>query len=87
MLFLRLQNLNESLHFALHFELTILSFLFMERLLVEFIHNKDGFYCAMCFCGLGGVWLGQETCVALGKLLLKIEVQLPPQVIVFLNGF
>jgi hypothetical protein len=58
LLFLGLQNLNDNLHFALHFELKILSFYFMERLLVELIHNKDGFYCSVCFCGLGGVYVG-----------------------------
>jgi len=52
-----LQNLNDNLHFALHFELKIV-FLFMERLLVELIHNKDGFHCSVCFCGLGGVYVG-----------------------------
>ncbi len=25
---------------------------------MELIHNKDGFYCAMCVCGLGGVYVG-----------------------------
>jgi hypothetical protein len=30
----------------------------------------------VCGCGLGGVWLGQETCVALVKILYKTKVQL-----------
>jgi len=28
------------------------------------------------------VWLGQETCVALGKVFKKIEVQLPHKLLV-----
>jgi hypothetical protein len=50
---------------------------------MEFIHNRDGFYCGVCVCGLGGVWLGQETCVALGKVLYKTKVSTPHKLWVF----
>jgi hypothetical protein len=36
---------------------------------VEFINNRNVFCCVGCVCGLSGVWLGQETCVALGRVL------------------
>ncbi len=36
---------------------------------MELINNRDGFCSIGCVCGLGGVWLGQETCVTLGKAL------------------
>ncbi len=40
---------------------------------MKFINNKDddfGLCCGViCFCVLGGVWLVQEACVALGIIL------------------
>jgi hypothetical protein len=55
----------------------------MERVLVELIHNRDGFCCVVCVCGLDGVyvecgsgrkcvlcWAGQGTKVELLQKLL-----------------
>jgi hypothetical protein len=47
---------------------------------MKFTTKDDGFWSGCV--GLGvfvfyGVWLGQEACVALGKVLERIGVQLP----------
>ncbi len=40
---------------------------------MELIHNRAGFYCGVCVCGLGGgvceVWLRHETCATLARVL------------------
>jgi hypothetical protein len=45
------------------------------------------FGCDVCVWGLGGVWLGQETYITLGKFFLKIGLQLPHKLLVLLEKF
>jgi hypothetical protein len=64
--FLGLQNLNDSFHFALQ---RTNNFFFVHVKLLRSSMIGMGFGCDMCVCGLGGVWLGHETCVTLGRFL------------------
>jgi hypothetical protein len=64
--FLGLQNLNDSFHFAL--QRTNNSFFVHAELLMSSMIGM-AFGCNVCVCGLGGMWFGQETCVTLGRFL------------------
>ncbi len=55
---------------------------------MELIHNRDGFYCGVCVCGLGGVYVGcgwgRKLMLPWAKFLQnKTEVQLPHKLLVF----
>ncbi len=63
-----LQNLNENLHFAFQ-TINNFFFLFMQSYLRNFSMTKMVSSYGVCVCGLSGVWLGWETCVALSKVL------------------
>ncbi len=60
-------------------------FSFMQRLLVEFIDNRDGiwlwFVCLWVSQVVCGVWLGQETHATLGGFLKELGVQFPPKLL------
>ncbi len=62
-------------------------FSFMQRLLVEFINNRDGFWlwfvCLWVSRAVCGVWLGQETHVALGRVFERTRGSIAPQIIGF----
>lgn len=62
--FLGLQNLNDSFHFA--FQWTNNFILVHVELLISSMIGM-AFGCDVCVWGLGGVWLGQEICITLGK--------------------
>jgi len=59
----------------------------MQRLVVELINNKDGFWlwfaCLWVSWVVCGVWLGQKTHAALGRVLEKTWGSIPPQIIGF----
>ncbi len=52
---------------------------FMERLLVELIHKRDGLCCVVCVCGLGGVgcgW-GMKLVLCWARFIKKLRFNSP----------
>ncbi len=48
---------------------------------MELIHNRDGFYCGVCVCGLGGVYVGcgwgKKLVLPWAKFLTKPRFNFP----------